>query len=323
LSDSVELRHLRYFIAVAEELHFSRAALRLHISQPPLSHQIQHLEEVLQVRLLERDKHHVELTAAGRVFLEHARSLVQGVEAARDAAVRASRDARPGLRLGLSTLYDLRAALRLSRLLASREPPVDLEVQTLPTPAQLGALLGGTLDAAIGTPPVKAPGLGVLPLGSLEFAGLLPARHPLARQRSLPLSALGEEPLVLFPRSVSPECHDRILACCEEGGYRPSRIHSVQGGLHEFATMVQEGLGVAFWPRWVEETLNRSLRLVPIQAPGVRVALGLSFREPVTPEVEALQAALQTLGAESGAASSPRARGLDRRSRIGAVEGER
>src|SRR5438552_6013045 len=140
MSPRMELRHLRYFLAVAEELHFGRAAVRLHISQPPLSQQIRRLEKELQTPLFHRTKRHVELTNAGRVFLGEARAIVAQAEHAAGAAQRASRGEVGQLLVGSAPWADFLSGAKIIRLFARRHPDVELELRDLTAAEQIAAL---------------------------------------------------------------------------------------------------------------------------------------------------------------------------------------
>ena len=290
MKKSMELRHLRYFVAVAEELHFNRAAERLHISQPPLSQQIHHLEEDLGVQLFDRDKHHVVLTEAGRAFLDRARGVLEGVEAAKEAARHAARDEQRRLRVAVSMLFDVTTILRMAEALSAHELGIELEAPTIYTGSQAAEMLAGRVDAAIATPPPERPdSMVVTRLASLRLELFVPARHRLARHRSIALDELGTEPLVWFPREANPIVHDQLWRRFQEAGYKPARIHRVQGGLQVSAALIREGLGVAFFPAWMGETLSREIRTVPLASPGLEVECGLLMPASVSPALRALQ----------------------------------
>jgi DNA-binding transcriptional LysR family regulator len=301
MKKNVELRHLRYFVAVAEELHFSRAAQKLHISQPPLSQQIHQLEEELGVQLFERNKHHVGLTDAGRVFLLHARRVLASVEIAKEEALRAARGEEHRLRVGVSVLFDVRTILWIARDLAARQPRVELDAQTIPTGSELDEIAPGRFDAVFATPPPsEGTGVKVTRLGRLGIELLVPARHRLARQRFVTLAQLGTEPLIWFDRSLNPTVHDQLWERFEAAGYHPSRVHRVQGGLQVSAAFIREGLGVCFLPAWMGETL-RDVRTIPIAPPGLEVEVGLVTSDREAPAVSALrEVALAIVGEGAG-----------------------
>src|SRR5690242_3928764 len=154
MSRGMELRHLRYFVAVAEELHFGRAAARLHISQPPLSQQIRRLERELQAPLFRRTKRQVELTNAGRVFLAEARSLVAQAEQAAGNAKRASRGEIGQLLVGSDLWVDFLNGAKIIRRFAQRNPDVEVELRDLTAAEQISALEGGRIHVGILRPPV-------------------------------------------------------------------------------------------------------------------------------------------------------------------------
>ena len=152
----MELRHLRYFLAVAEELHFGRAAARLHISQPPLSQQIRRLEKELQAPLFHRTKRHVELTNAGRVFLGEARAIVAQAEHAAGTVQRASRGEIGQLLVGCALWADFLNGAKIIRLFARRHPDVEVELRDLTAPEQISALEAGRIHVGILRPRCRA-----------------------------------------------------------------------------------------------------------------------------------------------------------------------
>src|SRR5207245_341908 len=159
MSPRMELRHLRYFLAVAEELHFGRAAARLHISQPPLSQQIRRLEKELQAPLFHRTTRHVELTNAGRVFLGEARAVVAQAEQAAGTVQRASRGEIGQLVVGCALWADFLNGARIIRLFARRHPDVEVELRDLTAAEQISALEGGSIHVGILRPPVPSNAL--------------------------------------------------------------------------------------------------------------------------------------------------------------------
>jgi DNA-binding transcriptional LysR family regulator len=207
----VELRQLRYFVAVAEELHFRRAAARLHISQPPLSQQIAALEAELGVTLLARTRRRVALTPAGAAFLREARALLAGAEAAAGTA-RAIGSGQEGvLRVSFvgSALLSIVPGI-VQRFRAAR-PRVGIELRERSTAEQLEAVATGAVDVGLLRPPV-APDADLVTRTVLRerTVAALPAGHPLAALRRVPLRRLAAEPLVLFPREQAPGYHDLL-----------------------------------------------------------------------------------------------------------------
>jgi DNA-binding transcriptional LysR family regulator len=208
----MELRQLRYFVAVAEELHFRRAAARLHMSQPPLSNQLRLLEEELGCPLMIRSRRRVELTAAGEAFLRDAKAVLGEL----GEAVQTARRIHAG-RAGLLRISFVGSALLslvpdlVKRYRAAR-PDVELQLRERSTEDQLRDLRAGALDVALLPLPVDAPDLRTEVLLRERAVAALPAAHPLAALKRVPLRRLAAEPLVLFPRTQAPGLHDRLLS---------------------------------------------------------------------------------------------------------------
>jgi DNA-binding transcriptional LysR family regulator len=246
----MELRRLKCFIAVAECLHFGRAAQRLNIVQSAVSQQVKLLEEELGVKLLQRSRHRVELTEAGRVLLIEARRAVhQTLEAARRA-----RDAGAGklgrLRLGFVDNALWAVLPPILRTFRDRYPNVDLSLQQLDRSQQVQALEFREVD--IGVLPAPAPGRGfeseLLVAAPLILA--LPADHRLARRTRVPLRLLADEPFVSFPPSMNTRLLEMTTAACTAAGFRPSVVQEAQQ-VSTLLTLVSCGIGITLVPKWV------------------------------------------------------------------------
>lgn len=243
----MEFRHLRYFLALAEELHFGRAAQRLSISQPPLSLNIQQLEASVGARLFERNSKGVRLTAAGKAFVPRARALL---DQAREAAHHA-RDVDRGL-AGRLRIGCVGAALYcgLPRLLSDfqqRHPSLRLALRELNSQDQLLELAHGQLDLGFVHSRRVPREMSRRLFASEPFVCCLPVGHALAARAGVPLSALRAEPFVLFARAASPDYHERILAICSAAGFEPEIRHEARHWLSVVA-LVSQGLGVALVP---------------------------------------------------------------------------
>lgn len=245
----VDLRQMRQFVAVAEELHFGRAAARLHIAQPPLSQSIKRLEEQLQCQLLARTNRKVELTPAGHVFLEEARRTLGQAEEAVRLARRAASDELAELRLTFvsAALFELLpAALRAYR---ERRPHVQIHLDERPTEAQLADLASGRVDLGILHPPVKAlEGVEVRTVAVDPLVVALPRGSALARAKQLSLSQLAGKPLVLFPHIQGPALHRRIVQACRRAGFVPDIAQEARQ-MHTILSLVAGGLGLSLVPR--------------------------------------------------------------------------
>jgi len=216
-----ELRHLRYFVAVADELNFSRAAQRLHMAQPPLSAAIRQLERELGVALFTRTSREVRLTDAGRAFLDGARRTLAEAERAAREARRAGAGEVGSLRLGYSWSVRFETLPAIGRQLRTSHPGIDLLTQEMWNARMPAALADGTIDVAIALCPEVASGLEIEPIRAEPLVALLPAGHPLAGERALALESLAGEEFVLFPRELAPRLHDAFMATYRRAGFEP------------------------------------------------------------------------------------------------------
>jgi DNA-binding transcriptional LysR family regulator len=212
----MELQQLRYFVTLAEELHFGRAAERLHIVQPAVSQQLRRLEAELGTRLVDRSTRRVALTAAGQRFLPEARAVLAAAERAREVVA-----GRATLRLGTSTGLGERLP-RLLEELARRAPERTVELVRVPAPARLRQVADGTLDAALLRGAPEHPGVRLERLWTDALAVALPAAHPAAGGPTVALARLRDLPLRLPPRTANPALFDLVTAACAAAGYHPS-----------------------------------------------------------------------------------------------------
>jgi DNA-binding transcriptional LysR family regulator len=240
----MELRHLRYFVAVAEELHFGRAAQRLFIAQPSLSIQIRALERAVGVPLLARTNRRVQLTAAGRVFLEGASRTLAEVDRAVHDARRAHRGEIGQLSLGFVGSAAYEALPRLLRAFRSAYPEVELRLQSMTTREQIAALAERRLDVGLLRLPIEDPTLAWRVVTTEPLVAVLPATHPLAGQTTVPLASLADEPFILYPRADSPRIRDTIIALCHHAGFSPTIVQE-SGEMQTILGLVAGGVGVA------------------------------------------------------------------------------
>jgi DNA-binding transcriptional LysR family regulator len=248
----MELRHLRYFVVLAEELHFSRAAQRLGISQPPLSQQIRALELSLEARLFERTNRRVELTEAGRALLVEARATLDQAERAANIVGQAQRGEIGELKIGFAPSAPLIAPFTAT-VAAFRKaaPGVRLLLNEQVTSEQIDALLERRLHVGF----IRSPAAPDLPdaIAAIELyreplAVFMRADHPLAaRHRAVPLKALAAEPFVFFPRSHGTSLYDQVFALCRKAGFIP-RIDQEARGNATILGLVAVGLGVSILP---------------------------------------------------------------------------
>ncbi|WP_433474276.1 LysR substrate-binding domain-containing protein [Spirillospora sp. CA-142024] len=216
----MELRQVRYFLAVAEELHFGRAAERLRIVQPTVSQQVRRLEREFGLPLFDRTTRTVTLTAAGQAFLPRARAIA----AAEEAALEAMAEFRSGqvatLRLGTSAGLGARLE-RLLADLAERAPEIDVELHSAPAALRLKRVRDGDLDAAFVRGAGQSQGLELIPVWRDELVVALPASHPLAAHERIEIAELAALPLRIAPRRANPHLVDLIIHACRAAGFEP------------------------------------------------------------------------------------------------------
>jgi len=250
MNQEIELRHLRYFLAVAETLHFSKAAQRLGIAQPPLSQQIKRLEQLVGHRLFDRTTRGVKLTLAGQLLAERARSTVEKVHDDLEQVRRLGRGEEGTLTVGFagSVMFtNLPAAIDSYR---RRYPKVELRLREFFTSALIAGLLDGTLDLAFLRDADPTEGIQTTTLLKERYVAVLPESHKLARKRMLHIRDLRDEPFVFFARRMGPLAFDRTVACCESNGFRPNIVQDAP----QWPTLVRlvaAGLGVSLSPACV------------------------------------------------------------------------
>ncbi|MEF7612956.1 LysR family transcriptional regulator [Aquincola sp. MAHUQ-54] len=264
----MELRHLRYFVAVAGELNFSRAALRLHIAQPPLSRQIRQLEDELGAALFDRGARPLRLTPAGHFFHTQAVQLLERVGELQEATRRIAQGQRAWLGIGFvpSTLYGvLPEVLRRFRAL---HPEVEVGLAELTTVQQIEALKAGRIDVGFGRLTLGDPKVAGVVVAEEPLVAALPAGHPLARRRRVGLKALAQEPLLLYPAKPRPSYADQVLAVFEGRGLQP-RIALEANELQTAVGLITAGIGYALVPSSVQAMHREGVTYVPLQEPGV------------------------------------------------------
>ncbi|MGD1859692.1 MAG: LysR substrate-binding domain-containing protein [Leptolyngbyaceae cyanobacterium] len=241
----MELRQLRYFVTVAEELHFGRAADRLQITQPALSKQVASLEKALSIPLLLRTKRTVQLTHAGQVFLEQARQLLNQAEAAIQLARRADQGEIGQLTIGFTETAAHTVLPQWVRTFRQRHPGVKITMLELATEAQVAALRQGQIDLAFLHPPIDERGLQLHSILEESFVAVLPERHPLQKYESIPIAALADEALIIHPRSEGPALYDAFIQVCHEAGFQP-KIVQESISLQARVCLAAAGIGITF-----------------------------------------------------------------------------
>lgn len=271
-SSRLELRHLRYFSAVADELHFGRAADRLAVSQPALSVQVRQLEDIAGVRLLERHSRRVALTDAGRVLLEAAKRLLRDA----DAALAASQEAADGqtgeLRVGFGPTLMLSNLAQVVRAYRARYPKVRLDLHEMPSAEQTAALLAGDLDVGIVRAATPDSRLEVDTFATEPLMIALNRQHRLARSRRVRIAALADEPWVLFPRDIAPLLHDQVIRLCTQSGFSPQVVQESRE-VYTTVGLVGCGIGVTVVPAAAQLMAWKGVVYKPI--PGASVELSM------------------------------------------------
>jgi DNA-binding transcriptional LysR family regulator len=217
----LELRHLRYFVAVAEELNFSRAADRLHMAQPPLSAAIRQLEQELGTELLLRTTREVRLTEAGSAFLDGARRTLTELDRARSDAQRAAAGEIGQLRVGFSWSARFETLPAIGRAFRASHPDVSLLTEEMWNARMLPALRSGTIDLAVALCPEVAGEFSYLPLRSEPVIALLAQSHPLAARAEIELRSLADEGFLMFPRELAPRLYEFMTGLCRRAGFEP------------------------------------------------------------------------------------------------------
>jgi DNA-binding transcriptional LysR family regulator len=261
--ERVKLHQLRYFVAVAEELHFRRAAERLHMSQPPLSDAIRELEATVGAALLERTRRRVALTPAGEVLLRDTRAVLAELDRALETARRIGTGQAGRLRLSFvgSALYGV--VPDLVRAFSLERPDVELQLQERSTTEQLAAMISGELDIGFVRAPVAEERLNSEVIMREPTVAALPDGHPLTALKRIPVARLSSEPFVLFPREQAPGLHDAITSAIAAGGRLPRIVQEVPE-TQTIVGLVASGMGVSLVPGSVQALARRGVAYRPL-----------------------------------------------------------
>jgi DNA-binding transcriptional LysR family regulator len=291
----MELRHLRYFLALADEENFTRAAAKLGIGQPPLSQQIRDLENEVGAQLFHRVPHGAELTAAGVAFLPEAKAAIAAAERAKTAAQRANRGEIGRLSLGFTASSafnaDVSATIREYR---SRWPEVRLSLTEMNSNWLMERLMRGEIDAAFIRPGLEDPrNVRLKRLADEPMLVALPAGHALAKLVRVPLSALAAEPFILFPRVVGLSLYDEIAAACRAAGFELV-VSQEAPQIPSVVNLVAANLGVSIVPASIAQIKLDGVTYRPIEGPPLVARLALAIlkahRAPVTDNLMSLLA---------------------------------
>jgi DNA-binding transcriptional LysR family regulator len=271
----MQLRDLRYIVAVAEELNFSRAAMRLNMSQPPLSHQIQQFENELGVRIFQRTKREVRLTEAGRRIVAEAYRVLSQVDRLTKAATQA-RNGDVG-HLSVGALGGVQEILvETLSIFARQHPGVHVELQYTSTAAQIQALREGRMQVCFLSLPVHHETLAVEVVKEEPLRIALPKTHPLARCERVALSALADEPFIFVLRRVTPGFHDLVTGICRDAGFNLKVVHEVDSPPASL-TLVGANLGLAFCVASMESNAS-NIVFRPLQHPEPQVQYGMVYK---------------------------------------------
>jgi DNA-binding transcriptional LysR family regulator len=274
----MELRHLRYFVAVAEELHFSRAAERVGIAQPPFSRQIKTLEEEIGAPLLWRSKRRVELTEAGKVFLLDARGILARAEHAAHTARRAARGEIGRLTVGFVSSAFYGEFTSIFHLMRARHPDVALALQDLTSEEQVQAMKEHKLDVGLLRPPVPgAESLSSEIVFREPFVVALPRNHKQARQKSIDIKDLAQESFLMVPRSLGPGFYDQIIRYCAQSGFAP-KVALETTSTQTIVSLIAGGMGVSLVPHSLQSLRRAGVVYRPLKAPAPATELAVMWR---------------------------------------------
>ncbi|MFB7307535.1 LysR family transcriptional regulator [Streptomyces sp. NPDC056192] len=274
----MELRHLSAFIAVAEELHFGRAAKRLQMAQPPLSQQVRQLEKELGVQLFERNTRSVRLTSAGESFLQPVRTVLDDL----DTAVRAARAAGRGeygrVTIGFAGASSHETLPLLTRAVRAAHPALELVMkgQTYADVA-LAGVADGSLDLGFVRLPVTRPGVRYRVIDEEELVCALPSDHPLARLEQIPLEVLAQEPFVSFPANTGSTVRDATVGACEAAGFNPRVVQEAPDS-YTILALVAAGVGVTLTVTSCQHIQQNGLVYRPLAGPPIRLQAALAWR---------------------------------------------
>ncbi|HTH40635.1 MAG TPA: LysR substrate-binding domain-containing protein, partial [Rhodocyclaceae bacterium] len=245
---TIDFRQLRYFVALADTLHFGRAAALMHISQPPLSRQIAALEEELGVQLFKRSTRQVELTAAGRHFHEQAARIIEALNTAVRSTQATERGERGVLRVGFTMSVAWSVLPPLIKAYSDAYPEADIQLSEV-LPRELNdALTSGNVDVGIAFPWQRPPSLEYMAVFTEPLCAVLPAGHRLAKHRKVNVGDLADEPFITFPAATAPALHEMVIGCCREHGFEP-RIRLETHLQQTIVNLIAEGLGVSLVPQ--------------------------------------------------------------------------
>jgi DNA-binding transcriptional LysR family regulator len=259
-----DLNQLRCFVAVAEELHFGRAAARLNMTQPPLSRQIQVLEHIIDAPLLERTSRSVRLTAAGRSFLPEAKRILKLAETASQVARRIALGKTGSLKIGYTAAAAYGYLPELIGACRQRLPDVDFSLKEMVSGEQLEALSSGQIDIGLLRPPVARPEFATRRVLAEPLLAAVPKKHPLAARETLTIKDFDDQPLVMYSPHESRYFHDLLVALFTQADVLPRYVQHL-GQIHSILAMVRAGLGISIVPAAAANLKIADVRLRPLK----------------------------------------------------------
>jgi DNA-binding transcriptional LysR family regulator len=295
----MELRQLRHFVVLAEEMHFGRAAARLFMTQPALSNSLMRLEEDMQVRLFERDSKAMSITVVGGAMLKRAQEIVSLADKLEQFG-RSMAAGRAGMiEVGFTGTLLYRGLADILNRFSEAFPEVELSVREIASQVQMDMLRSGRLDAAFINSPVPPAGLASLALFEERFVACLPDRHPLAGKRQLDVRELRDDVFVMFSRDPSPAYYDHVVAICAAGGFQP-KVRVAAAQVLSIVALVASGLGVSLVPESVSKAGIAGAVYVPLRGVERQPSAFLTWNPQR--DVPGLQALIDTVRRVSKAA---------------------
>ncbi len=259
----MELRHLRYFLAVAEELHFGKAAEKLHISQPPLSQQIRQLETMLGFQLFYRTKRNVQLTEAGQVFLDETQQIFKQLQEAIEKGRQTNRGETGRLAVGFVSSAVYKILPPILRKFRTSVAGVSLELHELTSDRQIQWLQEGKLDIGFVRPPIARADFEIAAMFQEPLILALPESHSLCNRAKISSSLLANESFIIFPRPVAPELYDRIIALCQQANFSPKVVQeAIQ--MQTIVSLVAADMGIAIVPASIQNLQRTGVIYKPI-----------------------------------------------------------
>lgn len=277
----MDLRHLRYFVAVAEELNFTRAAERLHIAQPPLSKQIRQLESEMGVTLLDRGTRYVELTDAGHLFLEHARRILQATDLAVFQAQNAQRGEVGRLAVGFFEYTSYTFLPPILRAYRERFPKVEVQLRWFPVIEQMDALHRGEIDVSFIRELGDFRDCFTESINEEPFILAVPVEHRFSRLGTISVSECSEERFITYFSEMAPDFQNMIMRICGTAGFVPNEASQV-GQVYTALGLVSSGAGIAFVPSSVRKVHFEQVAYIPFkeELPSIRLMLAWTKKHP-------------------------------------------